>query len=233
MATVFIASTFAAGGKAPELRKRMVSRRFIPKWQPTSRIWRGTYEQWIQFEPEGWSGPFFWSGKPAILATRPRQVATISSDQALFVGYYVERGTPTNTLPEARIDENWHWHGFYRCLLDPVLRDALDGLMLNLPENRRTVWLDGSATDTGGGKVLPPFDHVLPYLGPATLDQAKALIDTIQPEQWINVMLGNRFPKSECLSRAEEQLVGEFRTPIIRAAEIHDVVQGAMTSRRP
>lgn len=101
----------------------------------------------------------------------------------MFVGYYVERGTPTNTLPEARIDENWHWHGFYRCLPDPDLRDALNGVMLNLAAQRRTVWLDGSATETAGGQVLPAFDYVLPYLGPATLDQAKALIDTIPPEQ--------------------------------------------------
>ena len=93
--------------------------------------------QWVQFEPDDWSGPFFWNGKPAIRTPRPARNKTAITDEELFVGYYVERGHLADTDPYRVMDESWHWQGLLRCLTEPVLRDELNALMLDLPEARR------------------------------------------------------------------------------------------------
>ena len=50
-------------------------------------------------------------------------------DEALFVGYYVERGVPhCPEMPakEMRPGWTWHWYGFERCLNEPSLRGDLN-----------------------------------------------------------------------------------------------------------
>src|SRR5262245_50922459 len=124
---------FAGGTWTPELRK-LLTRKPIPSWEPKTLIRRGTSHQWSQSAQKNWVPPYFWYGKPALM----------SSDAALFVGYYVERGLPPSDpkfrgRPAAdpvfleQMDERWHWHGFYRCLATPDLRDRLNAEILAVP----------------------------------------------------------------------------------------------------
>jgi hypothetical protein len=150
-------------------------------------------------------------------------------DEALFVGYYVERGVPHRPeMPakEMHAGSPWHWYGFERCLSEPVLRDALNALMLNLPMDRRVVWIDCSETDQAGAPVAPPLVRVLPYEGLTTLTETKTTVDGIPVFQWINVMLGVRYTIDECLTE-QRDLVDRFRNPIVRANEIRQLVEDA------
>ena len=82
------------------------------------------------------------------------------------------------------------------------------------------------------GDPLPEFVHVLPYVGPTTLTRAKTIIDGIESIRWINLMLGSRFTKAECLAR-QGDLVAEFRNPIVRANEIRRLVENAIPKSAP
>jgi hypothetical protein len=225
---------FGDGTWAAALKQRVAAGRFIPDWRPTTRIWRGTYIQWVQFEPPGWSGPLFWSGKPAFRASSstPSKPGRPVSEDALYVGYYVERGVLTAQDPDQVIDEKWHWHGFHQCLTNPRLRAELDRLLLDLPEGRRTIWMTGSRHEEPSGQVHPEFTYVDRYHGERSLDAALARIKQIPPTQWLNVMLGSRFTKAECLVR-QADLVGEFRNPTVRANEVRQLVEGAMPGAQP
>jgi len=151
----------------------------------------------------------------------------VKVEEALFIGYYVERGVPHHDMPARQIDSRWHWHGFARCLSESRLRDDLNALMLNLREDRRVVWIDCSEAEHPAGTVVPPVVRVLPYKGLTTLAETKKIIDGIPQYQWINVMLGVRYSMTECLTE-QRDLIGEFRNPIVRANEIRQLVQNAL-----
>ncbi len=51
-------------------------------------------------------------------------------------------------------------------------------------------------------------------------------IDGIPVTQWINVMVGVRYTKDECLTE-QRDLVDNFRNPIVRANEIRHLVADA------
>jgi hypothetical protein len=59
-----------------------------------------------------------------------------------------------------------------------------------------------------------------------SIDEAKATIDPIPPEQWINVILGSRYTLDECLAE-QHGLVDQLRTPIVRAHEIYELIKDA------
>jgi hypothetical protein len=179
----------------------------------------------VQFEPEGYSLPFFWSGKPAVRSTRSDTAQ--DANAAIFAGYYVERGLDEHDDPYQQISATWHWHGLHRCLTEPALRNNLNDLMLTLPESRRTVWLEGGGIKQPDGTLAPGYSHVFPYVGRETLARVHDTIRAIPPTQWINLMLGNRFSKSECLER-QGDLVTDFRTPIVRAHEIRALVESSI-----
>src|SRR5687767_3934191 len=112
---IFYGSSFGDGAWAPDLKTAIDSKqRFLVGWRPRSRIWRGTWVQWVHFEPDDWSGPFFWSGKPALIASQPKasRLGPPIGEEALFVGYYIERGHERRPdMPAAQMDGGWHWHG--------------------------------------------------------------------------------------------------------------------------
>src|SRR5215208_3101436 len=194
---LFSAPSFTQGGWAADVRKAILSRqRFIPDWSPKYRIWRHSGHQWIQYEPDGFpKSAFFWSGKPAIRGSRPKSSRSgpLHVDQALFVGYWVERGIPLcPEMPakEMRPGSDWHWYGFERCLTEPRLRHDLNALLLNFPAERRVLWIDCSEAEQANTPIAPPLVEVLPYKGLGTLDQAKGIIDGVPAFQWINLMMG-------------------------------------------
>ena len=106
------------------------------------------------------------------------------------------------------------------------MRDGLNELMLDLPLDRRILWIDCSEAEEPGAPVAPPLVKVLPYDGLTTLAEAKAVIDRVPDFQWINVMLGVRYTLNECLVE-QRNLVDRFRNPIVRADEIRKYVEDA------
>lgn len=156
--------------------------------------------------------------------TRPVDV-----EDALFVGYYVERGIPhCADMPAKEMPpgSSWHWFGFQRCLAEDGLREDLNALMLDLPKERRVVWIDCSETEEPGEPLAPPLVKILPYEGLTTLVETKAIVDTIPRFQWINLMLGLRFTLNECLTE-QHDLLDRFRMPVVRANEIRQLVEDA------
>lgn len=198
-----------AGQLAQVLRKCHI----IPELSPKARIWRASWKQWIQFEEPGLTGPVFWLGKPGI----------ISNEEALYAGFYVERGLPRSngTLSMYVITPKWHWHGFAQCLGNPNLRSALNSLLQELPRQRSCIWI---RTDQG--------DQHLNYESENTLLEAKTSLTTLPSDIWIEVILGVFFRKSECLG-LQAAIIPELNAPIIRAYEISSLVKDAMRGKGP
>jgi hypothetical protein len=159
-------------------------------------------------------------------STPPKPGRPVAED-AMYVGYYVERGLLADDDPNRVMDKKWHWHGFYKCLSNPSLRHQLNRLMLDLPAVRRTIWISCSRHQDSSGTVHPEFTDQIRYAGEQDLDAARAKIDQIPFSQWINVMVGNCFDVAECLSR-QADLVAEFRNPIVRGNEIRLLVEKAL-----
>lgn len=196
-----------AGQLAQLLRKGAIIRELIPK----ARVWRATWKQWIQFEEPGLSGPVFWLGKPGI----------VSNEEALYVGYYVERGLLRGErIPDPQVvTPQWHWHGFTKCLDNENLRCDLNSLLQGLPRQRSGIWI---RTDQN--------DRWLKYDGESTLLEAKTQFMGLQSDIWIDVILGVSFRKPECLD-LQTAIVSELSTPIIRAYEISSLVKDAMRQK--
>jgi hypothetical protein len=123
------------------------------------------------------------------------------------------------------MDDGWHWHGFMRTLTDDEFRGRLVDLMLALPEARRSLWIS-----TSDGTSAAAAARRLPFMGPETLDQARAMIDAIPLTTWVDVVIGCSFAKEECLSR-QDDVVSEFRNPTVRAREIVELIARAVPQR--
>jgi hypothetical protein len=200
---IFFDNGFEAGKWAGELAKLLRNRKIIPELVPRARVWRATWKQWIQFEPDWLKGPAFMFGKPGIM----------SQGEALYAGYYVERGLPPDCgRPEYIIGDDWHWHGFDQCLKNDDLRSRLNFMLLNLPENRRCIWI---RTDQA--------QNCLEYEGDHSLLNTREIVQGVPANEWIDVILGVRFSKKECLD-LQDGIVLELSTPIIRSHEISSLV---------
>ena len=211
---IFSQKEFAEGSWAGALRTKLRRPSIAPNpiiadWEAKTRIWRGTGQRWIQFEPRTNIGPFFWSGKPAVL----------SSPTALYAGYYVERGyrsdRPKETEASQVMDERWHWHGFYRALSEEPLRSNLGWTLASLPETRRCVWV----SQPPNNKDQKEFD------AQATLAEVKAYVDSdsIRQDEWVDVIVGARYLKDECLS-LQDQIVTEVINALKKGAELYELV---------
>jgi hypothetical protein len=104
-----------------------------------------------------------------------------AADEALFVGYYVERGLLAHQDRDKVMKEGWHWHGLLRCLTEPSPAATLNGFMLGLPSSRATVWLEGEKVEQPDGTTIPAYSHVLPYVGPTTLSDVLEIIGEFPP----------------------------------------------------
>lgn len=197
-----------AGNLAGALRQTSIIEDLVPK----GRVWRPTWNQWIQFEPIGIPGPFFWYGKPAILA----------DNGWLYVGYYIERGLSNHDSSlDYVLTEKWHWQGFVKCLENREDRSTLSSLILNLSNGRRCVWIRLSQ----GNRVME--SNSFEFKDENTLMVAHKRFPSVPPDEWIEVLLGVRFSKEECLN-LQKKIVSELKTPIIRADEIRWLVMEAL-----
>jgi len=214
---IFSDQGFAKGAWAGALRKKLqppsiVASPVIPGWKPEFRIWRGTFQKWIQFQPQ--KGAFFWSGKPAVL----------SSPTALYAGYYVERGYPPDrpkTEASQTMRPGWHWYGFYRVLSEKPLQGGFSAVLGSLTDTRRCIWVSQptSKEPTGSEKD---------FSGQVVLASIKEHIDQISPDEWIDVVVGARYLKDECLS-VQDQIVPEIMTALKKGAELYELVLAALS----
>lgn len=135
----------------------------------------------------------------------------------------MERGFPLDSdhPSDQKITEEWHWNGFLFCLNDTEMRNRLDSLILDLPENRRCLWIHSGKFE----------EHIIQYEGGKSLEKAKDILKQIPSEKWIDLIAGVYFSKDECLNRQME-VSAEISTPIIRASEIDSLVQEGMSLRK-
>jgi len=196
---------FDKGRWAKNLRHELSRLPIIPGWQPRVRLWHGTWQQWIQFEPEGFRGPFFWSGKAAVL----------SSSAALYAGYYVERGLPPGEdQPELIMGPGWHWHGFRRALCEEPILNHLSAIVARLPRTRRCIWVSNPASGRG---------RAYPFKTQSTAVKVRAYVDSIPSDKWVDVIIGVQYSKDECLG-LQNQIVEEIIEPLKEGHELYTLV---------
>ena len=180
------------------------------KMECRHRVWRGTipYQQWLQYEPEGHDGPFFWGGKPAVML----------SGQSLFSGYYVERGLPRGSERAVNKDyvmedgdPKWDWPRFYSVLKEacaenaaPGDQNSFAGILQSLPEERRCILVcDSTVRFDPTQPRLPAPGVPYPLRTTSALADAKAAIDRIirdYHDHWIDVVAGVRYTQQECIN---------------------------------
>mgnify|MGYP000868955437 CR=1 FL=1 len=201
--TIFYESGFEDGKWAGALAKLLRKKLLIPGLVAKGRIWRGDWKQWIQYENPEFRGSLFWIGKPAIR----------SNKDFLFAGYYIEKGLANHEKKEYVITNEWHWHGFIRCLIEQNLMKIINNLIISLPVDRRCYWIE---TDE--------LNKSYPYTGEESLNEMFATINNQKKDLWINVMVGIFLSKQECLT-LQEKIVRELQNSIIRASDIDDIVK--------
>jgi hypothetical protein len=214
---------FALGTWAAALRPKLLPRRLVPDWHPETQMRRASTHRWIQYEPDRTPGPFFWLGKPAVT----------SSDNALFVGYYVERGLdPKRPLSHSKpgaekIDDTWHWKGFAKCLEHSALRSKLNDLILTLSEKSRVIWIYSGSFPAMRGSV---DEWLRAYTSENQLKEAKEHIERIDrnsPDNWINAVIGAEFTRIDCVER-QDGMIANFDKPIRVADDIRRLIAGVM-----
>lgn len=205
---IFSEKGFETGKWAGEIARSLRKRSIIPDLIPRARVWRATWKQWIQFEDPNLPGPAFWIGKPGI----------ISSKDALYIGYYVERGLPKEERCETlyKITSDWHWHGFTKCLNDNSLRQDLNSYFTDLNEYNCCIWVN---TDKSEQRIEHKDEN--------SLSEVNTIIDSIPSNLWIDVMFGIYFSKEECLER-QNNILSKISIPLIRAYEISCFIKETM-----
>ena len=178
-------------------------------WYCKARFWQATGEQWIHYEPREFKkdhrddqegSSFFWSGKPAALA----------SPLAMYVGYYVERGLP---LGQGRPDQvkrgqeigpTWHWNGFKRMLCEEAQEKLLFEVMDSLPSATRCIWVQNSITRK---------NKVFPLEGQATSVPAnvEGYAGKIPLSDWIDLVAGTEFTMERCLEKQSDLVPDIFQ----------------------
>jgi hypothetical protein len=184
---IFFARGFDQGKWTKELAKLISRAGILAELVPKARVWRALWQQWIQCEPPGLSGPFFWMGKPAVLA----------QDGRLFAGYYLERGVqPGKGPPEQILTGDWDWHGLLGLLAEDTGRRILTELILDLPDKRRCLFINGvyGVQETRQAEILP-------FTEEATWQDAQRRFKDASKEHWLEIVAGVWFDMEECLSR--------------------------------
>lgn len=202
-----------AGGLAKHIARAGILTELIPK----ARVWRARWQQWVQCEPPGWSGPLFWMGKPAVLSWQGN----------LYAGYYLERGVELGSGPlEQVMTDGWHWQTFMLLLASRENRSKITKLLLGLPQERRCLFINGHY-----GEQKEVRSATLPFTGDQVWQQAQPLIAAASTKHWLEVVVGVRFAKAECL-QLQANLLDLIRKPLQVAEELYWLVQQAASSRQ-
>lgn len=199
---IFSKSDFNKGAWAGPLARALREKNIIPDRHPKARLYRRTWTHWIQIEPKGFSGPAYWLGKPAVMAR----------SENLYAGYYVERGYHSHRHPEYVITPEWHWHAFQSCLAQSARRTHIDSLIRTLDPAIRAL-----AVFCGDDRLE------LAYQDEHTLTRAAEYTRSCPPSEWIDLFLGVRLPRDECLAR-QGAIRNRLEPALIRGREIEEVV---------
>ena len=199
---LFNRAGFEKGSWAGMLATRLRGKRVLVGRKPKARLYRHTWTHWVQIDPSGYSGPAHWLGKPAVVA----------DGEALYAGYYIERGIDHHERPEYVITSEWHWHSLRACIDKPATRREIDTVMQEVPSERR--WVAAFCRD----KRFEPA-----YESEATLLAFRRFVDECPPGEWVNGYLGARFEIDECLTQ-QEKLVDRLVSPLQLGAEIERIV---------
>jgi hypothetical protein len=195
---LFTSDSFEKGGWATVLRNKHFKKtpvRDLVGWECMWKIWRGTGQRWLQYQPPN-TGPFFWSGKPAIISTR----------EALYAGYYVERGLSSDVAAQNHrpkqevINDGWDWNRFLDLLIkQPAI---LYSELAKLPAERRCIWLCDQPPSHHQNVTASNLGRVYSINNVADLDAPKTRIDhEIHIDHWIDLIAGVRYAKDECLDK--------------------------------
>ena len=214
---IFFARGFDQGRWAGELAKRISRAGILAELVPKARVWRASWQQWIQCEPLGLSGPFFWMGKPAVLA----------HDGKLYAGYYLERGVEPGKGPSEQIlTDDWDWHTLLGTLAEKTGRGNLTELLLSLPNERRCLFINGVY-----GIQDERQPEILSFTGDTTWQEAQRRFIEASTEHWLEIVAGVWFDMDECLS-LQAKIVAELREPLQRAEDIYRSVRTMMIRRK-
>ena len=175
--------------------------------------------QWVQFEPTGWPGPKFYLAKPAIRAVE---------DGNLYAGLYIERGYPPEVVaaevtPGTVMDNSWHWHGLTALWASDAGRVTFHSHLSGLRAPCAVI----DYTNNTGSEVLPQSPL-------STIEDYATVLNTIASvprSAFINLIIGVPISKTRCLAE-QEAILPELRNPIVRAWELHEIVQRAVPASR-
>jgi hypothetical protein len=85
-----------------------------------------------------------------------------------------------------------------------------------MPETRRFIWIETPANRAG---------QAYSYEGSSTLASVKVYVDSLPPNQWVDVVLGVRYSREECLG-LQEGIVERLVQPLQHAHELYELVSG-------
>jgi len=225
---LFTSDTFEKGGWATELYNQYLKDTPLSDlkgWTCNWKMWRGTYQRWLQYQPI--TGQFFWHSKPAIASTR----------EALYAGYYVERGLPDNVAALHRIPEmevikpHWHWWPFMDFLIAEP--QTLYSTLAKFPAERRCVWVCDSEPhpDVTVSNLGTPFR----ISSVPDLDAVKDHIGRVRHDHWIDLIAGIQYTKDECMNKNKwPSLVQGITNSLEPAAHLVDqCIKRAASQSRP
>ncbi len=110
------------------------------------------------------------------------------------------------------ITPEWHWHAFQSCLAQNERRTQIDSLMRTLDPAIRAL------------AVFCADDRlVLAYQDEDTLMRAAEYTQRCPLSEWIDLFLGVRLPRDECLAR-QGAIRNRLEPALIRGREIEEVV---------
>ena len=133
----------------------------------------------------------------------------MASREALYAGYYIERGFSADAKPEYLrtnaeliMDAGRHWHLFVNVMKNQSQREHLNKLMENLPVARSCISL------LRRDQISRPIH----YDGQNSLNEMESALSAADADEWIDLVLGVSFQLDECLD-LQEGIVEELRTP--------------------
>jgi hypothetical protein len=115
------------------------------------------------------------------------------------------------------MDAEWHWHTFYRALSE----DSLGSAILASLFERHCIWISQPKSPS----EYQEFD------AQPTVAKVKAYVDSLPSDEWVDVVLGVRHSKDECL-RLQDEIVTKLIDPLKKGYELYEVVRDADRSRR-
>lgn len=206
------AEEFAQGRWVGDL-KGLLPSRLIPDWQAVSRLTRGNWIQWLQYEPKDLvGGPKFFMAKPGVVAF---------DGEILYAGLYVERGrdlefaTPREREAGEVLSPEWHWYGLVR-----LWQTAEGRAVFHEKVARLSAPVVVSQHHRGDDVVRhEPWRATTP----AVYEQVLREMETVHGARWIDLVVGIGVSRV-AWNEDPRGVAEECRSPLIAAFELHNLI---------